>query len=77
MRCPQYIQEAIHHSFVPNILYGVHFPLFILIKLLIDHMKYQIYDNIFFVFLSDNYFEGLTKKCIETSCIFITCCLRQ
>ena len=58
-------------------MYDVHFPLFILINLLINHMKFQVCENIFLVFLCDTYFEGVTQKYIETSCIFITCCLQQ
>ena len=73
----QYIQEIIYHNYVPNVLYDEHFPLFVFINLLINHMKYQVYDNILFVFLCDTYFEGVTQNYIETSCIFITCCLRQ
>ena len=61
---PQYIQEVIHHNCVPNILYGVHFPLFVLRNLLINHMKYQVYENIFFVLLCDTYFEDVPQKYI-------------
>ena len=74
---PQYIHEVIRHNCVPNILYGVYFLLFVWINLLINHMKCQVYENIFFVFLCDTYFEGVPQNYIETSCIFITCCLQQ
>ena len=74
---PQYIQEVIRHNFVPNILYDVHLPLFVLRNLLINHIKCGVYENIFCVFLCDNSFEGVTQNYIETCCIFITCCLRQ
>ena len=74
---PQFVQEAIHLSCVPNILYGVHFPLFVVISSLNNHMKCQVYDNMFFVLLCDTYFEVVPLKYIETSCIFSTCCLQQ
>ena len=73
----QYIQEVSHHNFVPNILYGVYFSLFVWINLLINHMKCQVFKNIVPVFLCDTYFEGVPQNYIETSCIFITCCLQQ
>ena len=40
-------------------------------------MKCQVYENIFYVFLCDTYFEGVPQNYIETSYIFITCCLQQ
>ena len=61
---PQYILEVIHHNYVPNILNGVYFPLFLWTNLLINHMKCQVYDNSFFVFFCDTYCEGVPQKYI-------------
>ena len=50
MSSPKSIQEVIHHNYVLNVLYDVHFPLFVSINLLINHMKCQVYENILFAF---------------------------